>query len=144
MEERGVERSNSHGESHDLLLQLSDAPVQLCLKLDLLGDITDFIFNGTKLGMIRRPREDIETTRTRTCGDRRVDVRAVVGSQIIPNKNAVVISTGDAIDLDITTNILTEISRRIFGCTNVPYAPNPPSRMFHATIYICGEGGDLT
>jgi hypothetical protein len=44
----------------------------------------------------------------------------VVGGQIIPNKNAVVIGIGDAIDLDITTNILTEISKRIVGCTNVP------------------------
>jgi hypothetical protein len=65
----------------------------------------------------------------------------VVDGQIIPNKNAVVIGIGDAIDLDITTNILTEILKRIVGCTNVPYVPNPPSRMFHATIYICGEGG---
>jgi hypothetical protein len=67
----------------------------------------------------------------------------VVGSQIIPNKNTVVIGIGDAIDLGITTHILTEISKRIVGRTNVPYAPNPPSRMFHATIYICGEGGIL-
>ena len=59
-------------------------------------------------------------TRTRTCDDRCVDVRTVVGGQIIPNKNAVVIGIGDAIDLDITTNILTEISKRIVGCTNVP------------------------
>ena len=110
VEERGVERSNSHGKSHDLLLQLSDVPVRLCLELDLLGDTTDFIFNGTKLGMIRRPWDDIETTRTRTCGDRCVDLRAVVGGQIIPNKNAVVIGIGNAIDLNITTNILTEIS----------------------------------
>ena len=82
VEERGVERSNSHGKSHDLLLQLSDVPVQLCLELDLLGDTTDFIFNGTKLGMIWQPWDDIETMRTRTCGDGRVDVRPVVGGQI--------------------------------------------------------------
>ena len=65
----------------------------------------------------------------------------MVDGQIIPNKNAVVIGIGDAIDLDITTNILTEILKCIVGCTNVLYAHNPPSRMFHATIYICGEGG---
>ena len=70
--------------------------------------------------MIRRPRDDIETTRTRTCGDCHVDVRAVVGGQIIPNENTVVIGNGDAIDLDITTNILTEISKHIVGRTNVP------------------------
>jgi len=120
VEEHGVERPNSHGESHDLLLQLSNVPVRLCLELDLLGVITDFIFNGTKLGVIRRPRDDIETTRTRTCGDCHVDVRTVVGGQIIPNKNMVVIGNGNAIDLDITTNILTEISKHIVGRTNVP------------------------
>ena len=141
VEERGVERTNSHGKRHDLLLQLSDVPVRLCLKLDLLGDITDFIFNGTKLGVIRRPRDDIETTRASTCGDRRVDIGAVVRGQIIPNKNTIVIGHGNAIDLDVATNILTEISKRIVRRTNVPYAPNPPSRLFHATIYICGEGG---
>ena len=141
MEERGVERTDSHDKSHDLLLQLSDVPIRLCFKLDLLGDITDFIFNGTKLGVIRRPRDDIETTRAGTCGHCRVDIGAVVRGQIIPNKNTIVIGHGNAIDLNVATNILTEISKRIVGSTNVPYAPNPPLRMFHATIYICWEGG---
>ena len=141
MEERGVERTDSHDKSHDLLLQLSDVPIRLCFKLDLLGDITDFIFNGTKLGVIRRPRDDIETTRAGTCGHCRVDIGTVVRGQIIPNKNTIVIGHGNAIDLNVATNILTEISKRIVGSTNVPYAPNPPLRMFHATIYICWEGG---
>jgi hypothetical protein len=141
VEESGVKKSNSHGESYDLLLQLSNVPVWFCLKLDLLGDITNSIFNGTKLGVIRRPRDDIETMRTCTCGDRCADVHEVVGGQIIPNKNAVVIGNSDAIDLNITTNMLTEILKHIVGCTNVPYAPNSPSRMFHTTIYICGEDG---
>jgi hypothetical protein len=140
VEERGVKRADSNGKSHDLLLQLSDVPIRLCLELDLLGDITDFIFDGTKLGVIRRPRDDIETTRASTCGDRGVDIGAVVRGQIIPNKNTIVIGHGNAIDLDVATNILTEISKRIAGCTNVPYAPNPPSRMFHATIYIRRKG----
>jgi hypothetical protein len=69
-----------------------------------------------------------------------VDIGAVVRGQIIPNKNTIVIGHGNAIDLDVATNILTEISKRIFGRTNVPYAPNPPSRMFHATVYIRRKG----
>ena len=140
MEERGVERTDSNGKSHDLLLQLSDVPIRLCLELDLLGDITYFIFDGTKLGVIRRPRDDIETMRASTCGDRGVDIGAVVRGQIIPNKNTIVIGHGNAIDLNVATNILTEISKRIVGRTNVPYAPNPPSRMFHATVYIRRKG----
>jgi hypothetical protein len=141
VEEPGVERTDSHGKSHDLLLQLSDVRIRLCLELDLLGDITNFIFDGTKLGVIRQPRDDLETTRASTCGDRRVDIGAVVRGQIIPNKNTIVISHGNAIDLDVAKNIiLTEISKHIVGRTNVPYAPNPPSRMFHATIYICRKG----
>jgi hypothetical protein len=134
VEEPGVKKTNSHGKSHDLLLQLSNIPIWPRLKLDLLGDVTSFVFNGSKFGVVRWPRDDIKTTRTRTCSDGCVYVRAVVCGQIIPDKNAIVIGYGNAIDLNIITNVLAEILKRIVdvpmflthlihcqGCLILPY-----------------------
>jgi hypothetical protein len=78
VEERGVKRIDSHGERHDLLLQLSNIPIWPCLKLDLLDDVTNFVFNGSKFGMVRQPRDDVKMMRIRTCGDGCVYLRAVV------------------------------------------------------------------
>ncbi len=82
--------------------------------LDLLGDVTDLVLDGAKFGVVRRPRDDVKSTRTRPRRDRCMDVRGVVGRHIIPDKNTIIISPGDAIHLDVIAYILTK-SQKVFA-----------------------------
>ena len=103
--------------------------------------------------MVRRPRDDLKRTRTRECGDGCVYVGAVLRGQIIPDKNAIVVGYGDAVDLNIITNVLAEISKRIVGCTHVPHTPNPLLRIIDTAVhmlrksritrYDCKQDGEL-
>ena len=103
--------------------------------------------------MIWRPRDDIKTMRIRTCSDNCVYVRAVVRGQIIPDKNAIVIGYSNAIDLNIITKVLPEISECIVGCTDVPHTPNLLPRIINTALHMlrksritrldCKQDGEL-
>ena len=86
--------------------------------------------------MVRQPRDDIKMTRTRTCGDGCKCVRAVVRGKIIPDKNAIVVGYGNAVDLNIITNVLAEILKRVVGRTNVPHTPYPPPRIMDTAVHM--------
>ena len=134
-----IERTDHHGETHDLLLHLSNVPIRLCFGLDLLGDATDLVLDWAKFGVVRRPRDDAKTTKTGTRHDRCMDVRRVVGRQIIPDKNTFIISPGDAIHLDVVAHILTKIPKGICRCSDVPDTTNPAPRPLNAAMHIRGE-----
>ena len=134
-----IERTDRHGETHDLLLHLGNVPIRLCFGLDLLGDVTDLVLDGANFGVVRRPRDDVKTTRTRPRRDRCMDVRRVVGRQIIPDKNTFIISPSDAIHLDVITHIFTKILKGICRCSDVLDTTNPASRPLNAAIHIRGE-----
>jgi hypothetical protein len=108
VDESQIKQTDSHGKSHDLLLHLCNVLIRLSFELDLLGDIADLILNGSKFGMVWWPWDNVKMTRTCTCGNCRMDVHRVVRSQIIPYKNALIISPGDAIHFDVVTDILTK------------------------------------
>ena len=108
-----IERTDRHGETHDLLLHLGNVPIRLCFGLDLMGDVTDLVLDGAKFGVVRRPWDDVKTTRTRPRRDRCMDLRQVVGRQIIPDKNAFIISPSNAIHHDVVTHIFTKIPKCI-------------------------------
>ena len=92
-EEHWVKQDDSHSESHDLLLQHSEIPIWLHLELDLLGDFAHFNSMGPNFGFGWQGGKN--------------------------NKGCVYIhGLGNAIDLDIITNIIAEISTSSLGSIN--------------------------
>jgi hypothetical protein len=69
-----------------------------------------------------------------------MDICGVVRRQIISYKNALIITSGNAIHFDIITDILTKIAKGICQCADVPDAMNPAPRPHNAAIHIWGEG----
>jgi hypothetical protein len=90
--------------------------------------------------MVWWPWDNVKMARTRMCSDCCMDIFRVVRRQIIPYKNALIISPGDAINFDIITDILTKIAKGICRCANVPDATNSAPRPLNAAIHIWGEG----
>jgi hypothetical protein len=69
-----------------------------------------------------------------------MDVRGVVGGQVIPNKNAMVVRPVHAEPFDLCANVITEIAKNVSGCTYPLNASNPLSRLLDTSPSLWRQG----
>ena len=90
--------------------------------------LTYFVFNRPIFGMILRPSNDAKPTRTLAPRDRLMDVRGVMRSQVVPNKNAMVVCPLDPKLLNLRANVIAEITENVGCCPTAMHTPNPTPR----------------
>ena len=90
--------------------------------------LTYFVFNRPIFGMILRPSNDAKPTRTIAPRDRLMDVRGVMRSQVVPNKNPVVIRSLHSELLYLRANVVAEITENVDCCPTALDTPNPTPR----------------
>ena len=90
--------------------------------------LTYFVFNRPIFGMMLRPSNDAKPTRTLVPHDRLMDVRGVMRSQVVPNKNPVVIRSLHSEPLHLRANAVAEITENVDCCPTALDTPNPTPR----------------
>jgi hypothetical protein len=79
--------------------------------------------------MVLRSSNNTESMGTIASRHRLMDVRGVVGSQVIPNENAMVVRPVHTKPFDLCAYVVAEITRNVSGRTYPPLdASNPSSR----------------
>jgi hypothetical protein len=111
-------------------------PIWPGLKLDLLRDVADLIFNWAKFGMVGRPWDNVKTMSTGKCSDHRVNIGSVVSGKMMPDEYVIIIYPRNDIHFNVAAFIFTKIPECIHRCPNVPNTPNPPPWTINASIHI--------
>jgi hypothetical protein len=97
------------------------------------------IFNKPKYRVVLRASNNTELAGTGTARHHLVNVHGVVLSQIIQDKNAMVIRNGHTKLLDLGANMVTEIVKNIDCCANVLQALNPMLMPLYTSTDQWGE-----
>ena len=83
--------------------------------------------------MVLRPSHNTESTGTIASRYRLMDVCGVVGGQVVPYKDAMVVRPIHAKPFDLCANVVTEIAKNVSGGTYPLDASNPSSRPLDAS-----------
>ncbi len=132
-------RDGSHG-LVDAVLKHPHGPLQLLPLPQYACDLANFVFYGPIFWMIQRPSNNTEPPRTLSSRYCLMDVRRVVGSQVIPQKNTVVIRPLQSKLLYFRANMITEIPKDIDCCPHPLDAPNPTPWTLDTSTYFWGKG----
>ena len=97
----------------DFILQRLHRPMRLLSLPQNTRHLTYFVFNRPIFGMILRPSNDAKPMRTLAPRDHLMDVRGVMRSQVVPNKNPVVIRSLHSEPLYLRANVVAEITENV-------------------------------
>jgi len=109
-----VERLDRCSGLVDFVLQHLHRPMRFLHLPQNTRHLTYFVFNWPIFGMILRPSNDAKLTRTLATRDRLMGVHGVMHSQVVPNKNLVVICSLHS-ELYLCANVVAEITENV-GC----------------------------
>ena len=110
MNEGRVERLDGGGGGIDLVLQRLHRPVRLLPHPKNVCELTYFIFNWSKFGVVLRTSDDAELAGTVTARHGLVHICKVMSRQVVPNKHAMVVCPLDPKLLNLRANMIAEIT----------------------------------
>ncbi len=119
-----VERLDRCSGLVNFVLQRLHRPMRLLSLPQNTRHLTYFVFNRFIFGMILRPSNDAKPMRIIAPRDRLMDARGVMRSQVVPNKNPVVIRSLHSELLYLRANVVAEITENVDCCPT----PNPTPR----------------
>ena len=108
----------------DFVLQRLHCPMRLFPLPQNTRDLAYFVFNWPIFGMILWPSNDAKLTRTLPPRDCLMDVRRVICSQVVPNKNPVVIRSLHSELHYLRANVVPKITENVGCCSTALDTPN--------------------
>ena len=106
MNEGRVERLDGGGGGIDLVLQRLHRPVRLLPHSKYVCELAYFIFDWSEFGVVLRTSDDAELAGTVTARHSLVHICRVMGRQVVPNKNVMVVCPLDPKLLNLHANAM--------------------------------------
>ena len=133
-----VEWAHRVGDNHDFLLENIESPIMLLLQDNTSHQVADFVFDWSILWMVLRSSKDGKISWPRPSHNHIVNIRSIVSRQVVPNKDAMIVSAIVAVLFDVGANGVDEIMVDDCRCTRSTNTPNPSSRMLETTTSSWG------
>ena len=131
-----VERLDRRSGLVDFVLQRLHRPMRLLPLPQNTRDLAYFVCNRPIFGMILPPSNDAKPTRNLAPRDRLMDVRGVMRSQFVPNKNPVVVRSLHSILLYLRANVVAKITENVDCCPTALDTPNPTPRTLNTPTEV--------